>query len=95
MAIGVMVLAIEAHAATQAQPYREEEITVANGPVTIACTLTAPNGSGPFPAAVHRHGERHRDAAGRRNPRWPRGQPAADDVEEETNRHRGTPFMSQ
>ncbi|OFW11261.1 MAG: hypothetical protein A3H96_25615 [Acidobacteria bacterium RIFCSPLOWO2_02_FULL_67_36] len=33
-------------------PYREEEVTFANGPVTLAGTLTIPEGKGPFPALV-------------------------------------------
>ncbi len=33
-------------------PYREEEVTYANGDVTLAGTLTLPPGPGPFPGAV-------------------------------------------
>lgn len=33
-------------------PYREEEVTFKNGPVTLAGTLTMPEGPGPFPAFV-------------------------------------------
>ena len=33
-------------------PYVEEEVTFANGDVTLAGTLTIPEGDGPFPAAV-------------------------------------------
>jgi len=33
-------------------PYREEEVTYRNGDVTLAGTLTLPEGDGPFPAAV-------------------------------------------
>jgi pimeloyl-ACP methyl ester carboxylesterase len=33
-------------------PYREEEVTFANGSVTVAGTLTIPPGRGPFPAVV-------------------------------------------
>lgn len=33
-------------------PYREEEVTFANGPITLAGTLTIPEGQGPFPAFV-------------------------------------------
>jgi pimeloyl-ACP methyl ester carboxylesterase len=33
-------------------PYREEDVTFTNGPVTLAGTLTIPEGPGPFPAFV-------------------------------------------
>ena len=33
-------------------PYREEEVSFANGPITLAGTLTIPEGQGPFPAFV-------------------------------------------
>jgi pimeloyl-ACP methyl ester carboxylesterase len=33
-------------------PYHEEEVTFANGPITLAGTLTIPEGKGPFPAFV-------------------------------------------
>jgi pimeloyl-ACP methyl ester carboxylesterase len=33
-------------------PYRAEEVTFDNGPVTLAGTLTLPPGNGPFPAVV-------------------------------------------
>jgi len=33
-------------------PYAEEEVTFANGDITLAGTLTIPEGSGPFPAVV-------------------------------------------
>ena len=33
-------------------PYHEEEVTFANGPITLAGTLTIPDGKGPFPAFV-------------------------------------------
>ena len=33
-------------------PYREENVTFANGSVTLAGTLTLPEGAGPFPAVV-------------------------------------------
>ncbi len=33
-------------------PYREEEISVTNGSITLAGTLTIPEGRGPFPAVV-------------------------------------------
>jgi uncharacterized protein len=33
-------------------PYRSEEVTYRNGEVTLAGTLTVPQGEGPFPAAV-------------------------------------------
>lgn len=33
-------------------PYREEEVGYDNGPIHLAATLTLPEGSGPFPAAV-------------------------------------------
>jgi hypothetical protein len=33
-------------------PYHEEEVTFANGPITLAGTLTIPEGRGPFPAFV-------------------------------------------
>lgn len=33
-------------------PYREEEVSFANGDVTLAGTLTLPEGDGPFPAVV-------------------------------------------
>ncbi len=33
-------------------PYAAEEVTFANGPVTLAATLTLPEGEGPFPAVV-------------------------------------------
>ena len=33
-------------------PYREEEVGYANGPIHLAATLTLPQGTGPFPAAV-------------------------------------------
>lgn len=33
-------------------PYREEEVTYANGEVTLAGTLTLPEGEGPFPALL-------------------------------------------
>jgi hypothetical protein len=38
--------------AAEAVPYREEEITVSNGDVTLAGTLTLPEGNGPFPAVL-------------------------------------------
>jgi pimeloyl-ACP methyl ester carboxylesterase len=33
-------------------PYHEEEVTFTNGPITLAGTLTVPEGKGPFPAFV-------------------------------------------
>lgn len=33
-------------------PYKQEEVTITNGPVTLAGTLTLPEGPGPFPAVV-------------------------------------------
>jgi len=33
-------------------PYREEEVGYDNGPIHLAATLTLPEGTGPFPAAV-------------------------------------------
>lgn len=33
-------------------PYHEEEVTFTNGPITLAGTLTIPEGGGPFPAFV-------------------------------------------
>ena len=33
-------------------PYKEEDVTIANGPVSLAGTLTLPNGAGPFAAAI-------------------------------------------
>jgi hypothetical protein len=38
--------------ATEAVPYRQEEITFENGDVTLAGTLTLPAGDGPFPAVI-------------------------------------------
>ncbi|MGB7218939.1 MAG: alpha/beta fold hydrolase [Vicinamibacterales bacterium] len=35
-----------------APPYREEEVSVTNGDITLAGTLTIPRGTGPFPVAV-------------------------------------------
>ncbi len=34
------------------QPYRSEEVTFSNGPVTLAGTLTVPDGRGPFRAVI-------------------------------------------
>jgi pimeloyl-ACP methyl ester carboxylesterase len=39
-------------AATVAVPYREEDVIFANGDITLAGTLTLPQGAGPFPAVV-------------------------------------------
>ena len=47
----VVITALVAEAA-QAPPYREEDLTFTSGEVTIAGTLTVPDGKGPFPAVV-------------------------------------------
>jgi len=39
-------------APTPPPPYREEEVRVSNGDITLAGTLTIPAGGGPFPAVV-------------------------------------------
>jgi pimeloyl-ACP methyl ester carboxylesterase len=39
-------------ATPEAVPYRQEEVKFANGDVTLAGTLTLPQGAGPFPAVV-------------------------------------------
>jgi hypothetical protein len=39
-------------ATPEAVPYREEEVVFSNGGVTLAGTLTLPQGAGPFPAVV-------------------------------------------
>jgi len=39
-------------ATPEAVPYREEEVKVSNGDVTLAGTLTLPSGGGPYPAVV-------------------------------------------
>lgn len=47
------LLAIALLSAAQAPPpYRSEPLTVTNGDVTLAGTLTVPHGKGPFPAVV-------------------------------------------
>lgn len=48
----VVLVALAAEGATQAPPYREEEITFHSADATIAGTLTIPAGDGPFPAVV-------------------------------------------
>lgn len=42
----------EEQAAAEPLPYREEEVTFQNDEVTLAGTLTLPEGAGPFPALV-------------------------------------------
>jgi pimeloyl-ACP methyl ester carboxylesterase len=51
--LGVCTLAPHvAGAAQAAPPYRQEEVSVTNGAITLAGTLTIPQGTGPFPAVV-------------------------------------------
>ena len=52
LARGAAEPAKAAAAKTEPPPYREEEVTFANGDVTLAGTLTVPPGAGPFPAVV-------------------------------------------
>lgn len=42
----------EAEAPVEAKAYREEEVTFKNGDITLAGTLTLPDGAGPHPAVV-------------------------------------------
>jgi hypothetical protein len=49
---GAFTLTRSKVAAPEAVPYKEEEVTFRNGEVTLAGTLTLPQGSGPFPAVV-------------------------------------------
>ncbi|MEZ4771433.1 MAG: alpha/beta fold hydrolase, partial [Caldilineales bacterium] len=46
-------------------PYREEEVSFANGDITLAGTLTLPEGDGPFPAVIliSGSGQQNRDEA--------------------------------
>jgi len=48
------VIALLAIAGLQAwaQPYQEQEVSIANGPITLAGTLTLPERNGPFPAVI-------------------------------------------
>jgi pimeloyl-ACP methyl ester carboxylesterase len=58
--LAAVVVAVVAPAAVPAgaqapgdsRPYREEELTIVNGAVSLAGTLSIPAGKGPFPAAV-------------------------------------------
>ncbi|MCB0113027.1 MAG: alpha/beta fold hydrolase [Caldilineaceae bacterium] len=45
-------IAAEPAAATEDLPYRVEDVTFANGDVTLAGTLTLPEGDGPFPSVL-------------------------------------------
>jgi pimeloyl-ACP methyl ester carboxylesterase len=49
---GDFTLIRKAVAAAEPVPYREEEVKFTNGAVTLAGTLTLPQGDGPFPAVV-------------------------------------------
>src|SRR5438309_788549 len=47
-----LLAAASATAQTPDKPYNEEDVTFQNGAITLAGTLTIPNGDGPFPAVV-------------------------------------------
>lgn len=49
---GDFSLTPQAPVVEEAVPYREEELTFENGDITLAGTLTLPEGDGPFPAVV-------------------------------------------
>lgn len=49
---GIFELRRPAEASTEPLPYTEEEVTFNNGDITLAGTLTLPEGEGPFPAVL-------------------------------------------
>ena len=48
-------------AAAEPLPYGEEEVTFQNGDITLAGTLTLPEGDGPFPALILLSGSGQQD----------------------------------
>ena len=58
---GTFTLARPKPASAETTPYRQEEVAFQNGDVTLAGTLTLPEGDGPFPALVLLSGSGQQD----------------------------------